>query len=49
MPPHSGVAGRLTVEFPRLLPLLGLVSTSQTADVILMLGGGWFNSNIFSF
>lgn len=48
MPPRSEEAVCLIVEFPPLLPLLDLVSMSQTSNVILM-GGGWFNSNIFSF
>lgn len=38
--PHSEVAGCLVIEFPPLLPLLDLVSTSQTSNVILMLEGG---------
>lgn len=30
----------LILDFPPLLPSLDLVSTSQTSNVILMLGGG---------
>ena len=37
---NSGLANYLTVEFPPLLPLLDLVGTSQTSNVILMLGRG---------
>lgn len=40
MPPRSEEAVCLIVEFPPLLPLLDLVSMSQTSNVILMGGVG---------